>query len=701
MSTADYAKHAYGLAPSADEALLTRLVNEIYRTPAGGLGPSPNFADPAAGGLGFSPGAVTSSLPGPLSEPSPVHSAAPSSAPPDLAVANVLAATAPKPSQGGPSVGGFGGSPGAGAVPGFNFAEPTKTFAAQPTTFAAQPTTVAAQPTAVSSRPPEAPLDDLIAQALGGSAYSGPSLGGLGASPGVATTATPAAAGAKPSYGEAFAFDVDPLGLDAPAHEAYKPLLTYDLREQSAPSTVPDSAPKPASTYYYVDTAAPSVAPSAGQAKTDDKAIRRFENKPQRDPKFASAHPPFDINAIRSDFPILSERVNGKPLIWLDNAATTQKPKAVIDRLSYFYEHENSNIHRAAHELAARATDAYEDARETVRRFLNAPTTDSIVFARGTTEAINLVAQSWGRQHVGPGDEIIVTNLEHHANIVPWQLLAWERGAKIRVAPVDDTGQILIHEYQKLFNARTRIVSFTQVSNALGTVTPAKEMIQIARRHNVKVLLDGAQSVSHMKVDVQDLDPDFFVFSGHKVFGPTGIGVLYGKTEVLNAMQPWQGGGNMIADVTFERTLFHDAPLRFEAGTGNIADAVGLAAAITYVERIGMDKINAYEHGLIEYATHGLSRIRGLTIVGCAKEKAGVISFVLDGYKSEEVGAALNAEGIAVRSGHHCAQPILRRFGHETTVRPSFAFYNTCEEIDVLVETVERLARDGDLHRTR
>ncbi len=679
MSTADYAKHAYGLAPSADEALLTRLVNEIYRTPAGGMGPAPNFADPAAGGLGFSPGAVTTSLTGPVSEPTPVHTALPSGSPPDLSAGNVLAATAPKPSAGGPSVGGFGASPGAGnSIPGFNFgaAEPSKTLAAQPTT--------------VSSKPPETPLDDLVVQALGGSAYTGPSLGGLGASPGIATSGT---APVSAPRGET-PFAVDPLGLDGPGTGDLGPLLRFDDRQRDVPKSAEG---KPASSFYYFDT----TAPSAGKADEPDKALQRFDRKTERDPKFASAHPPFDVNAIRRDFPILSEKVNGKPLIWFDNAATTQKPKSVIDRLSYFYEHENSNIHRAAHELAARATDAYEDAREAVRRFLNAPSTESIVFARGTTEAINLVAQSWGRQHIGPGDEIIVTNLEHHANIVPWQLLAWEKGAKIRVAPVDDLGQIRLDEYQKLFNSRTRIVSFTQVSNALGTVTPAKEMIEIARRYGVRVLLDGAQSVSHMKVDVQDLDPDFFVFSGHKLFGPTGIGALYGKPEVLNAMQPWQGGGNMIADVTFERTLFHPAPLRFEAGTGNIADAVGLAAAIEYVERIGLDKIGEYEHGLLEYATHHLSRIPGLTIIGRAKEKASVISFVLDGFKSEEIGAALNAEGIAVRSGHHCAQPILRRFGHETTVRPSFAFYNTCGEIDVLVDAVKKLANESDLSRAR
>jgi cysteine desulfurase/selenocysteine lyase len=771
MSTADYAKHAYSAAPSADEALLTRLVNEIYRTPAGGMGPSPNFADPAAGGIGLSPGALTTHAPAPITEPTPVQSAIPSGSPPDLSAGHVLAATLPKPSLGGPSTGGAGVSPGAAqALPGFGapgLAEPQRTSLAQPSG---------------SSKPADYALDDLVAQAGVGTAYTGPSLSGLGASPGIVTSdgSGSPAVGTVP-YGGAAALDVDPLGLDSPENDILRslaidgsnqpaqrngvpasagyrdtPLSGSDrgapasnsdrgvpasagyretptasadrgapvsTRERGGPaatgyqgapasngyqgshgapasasgdgastaagnSATPASVGRPSTPEYYFDRSSPSRT----DGKADESALRRFERKPARDPKFASAHPPFDVHAIRRDFPILSEKVNGKPLIWFDNAATTQKPKAVIDRLSCFYEHENSNIHRAAHELAARATDAYEDARETVRRFLNAPSVDSIVFARGTTEAINLVAQSWGRQHIGPGDEIIITHLEHHANIVPWQMLCWEKGAKIRVAPVDDFGQVRLDEYQKLFNSRTRLVSFTHVSNALGTVTPAKDMIDIARRYNVKVLLDGAQSVSHKKVDVQELDPDFFVFSGHKIFGPTGIGALYGKPEVLNAMQPWQGGGNMIADVTFERTLFQPAPLRFEAGTGNIADAVGLAAALEYVERIGLDKIDAYEHSLVEYATHHLSPIPGLTIVGRAKEKASVVSFVLDGYESEEVGAALNAEGIAVRSGHHCAQPILRRFGHETTVRPSFAFYNTFDEIDLLVDTVRKLA---------
>jgi len=411
---------------------------------------------------------------------------------------------------------------------------------------------------------------------------------------------------------------------------------------------------------------------------------------------FASAHPPFDVNAIRRDFPILSEHVNGRPLVWLDNAATTQKPQAVIDRLAHFYAHENSNIHRAAHALAARATDAYEGARQKIQRFINAPSVDEIVFTRGTTEAINLVAATFGLKHVGEGDEIVITHLEHHANIVPWQQLALAKGAKLRVAPVDDRGVVLLEEYGKLLHGRTRLVSFTQVSNALGTVTPAREMVEMAKRVGATVLVDGAQSVSHMKVDVQALGADLFVFSGHKLFGPTGIGVLWGKKHLLDSLPPYQTGGNMIQDVTLERSIFHNAPNRFEAGTGNIADAVGLGAAIDYVERIGLENISRYEHGLMAYATQKLlAEVPGIRIIGTSPDKAGVISLVLKGVPSEEVGARLNTYGIAVRSGHHCAQPILRRFGQETTVRPSFAFYNTCGEIDLLVSALREIQRDA------
>ena len=373
----------------------------------------------------------------------------------------------------------------------------------------------------------------------------------------------------------------------------------------------------------------------------------------------------FDAASIRNDFPILYEKVHGKRLIWLDNGATTQKPQAVIDRLGYFYAHENSNVHRGAHTLAARSTDAYEDARDKVRRFLSASSKKEIVFVRGATEGVNLVAQSWGRRNIKAGDEIVVTWLEHHANIVPWQQLCLESGAKLRVAPVDDRGDIMLDEYEKLLGPRTRIVALTQVSNALGTVTPAAEMIAMAHRHGALALVDGAQSVSHRRTDVQALDADFFVLSGHKMFAPTGIGVVYGKQRILEAMPPWQGGGNMIADVTFERTVYQPSPERFEAGTGNIADAVGLGAAIDYLDRVGMEAIQRHEHDLIEQAVSGLGAIPGLRLIGAPRERAGVVSFVLDGCRTEDVGKALDRDGIAVRAGHHCAQPILRRFGLE------------------------------------
>ena len=403
----------------------------------------------------------------------------------------------------------------------------------------------------------------------------------------------------------------------------------------------------------------------------------------------------FDVHAVRNDFPILAETIDGHPLVWLDNAATTQKPQSVIDRLASFYAHENSNIHRAAHELAARATDAYEAARETVRRFVNARSVNEIVFVRGTTEGINLVAQSWGRQNLASGDEILITWLEHHANIVPWQQLAAQTGAVLKIAPVDGRGEICLDEYEKLLGPKTKLVAFAQVSNALGTVTQAAEMTRLAHGWGAKVLVDGAQSVSHMRTDVLALGCDWFVFSGHKVFGPTGIGALYGREDLLNATEPWQGGGNMIQDVTFERTLYQDAPARFEAGTGNIADAAGLGAALEYVERIGIDNIARHEHDLLVYGTRLLSEIPGLRIIGQAAEKAGVLSFVLDGHDTVKIGGALNREGIAVRAGHHCAQPILRRFGLEATVRPSLALYNTHADLDALATAVWKIVRAG------
>jgi cysteine desulfurase/selenocysteine lyase len=467
------------------------------------------------------------------------------------------------------------------------------------------------------------------------------------------------------------------------------------------PSSVPTETPTQADLTSVPGTSMPSAKtalPSAASASTTTPPASPFEFLPDVVPDIGTAKRPFDARLIRRDFPILEERVHGRQLVWLDNAATTQKPNAVIDRVSYFYRHENSNIHRAAHDLAARATDAYESAREKARRFLNASATREIIFVRGATEGINLVAQSWGRRNVQKDDEIVITWLEHHANIVPWQQLCSEKGARLRVAPVNDRGEIILEEYERLLGPRTRIVSFSQVSNALGTITPAREMIEMAHRHGARVLVDGAQAVSHMRADVQALNCDFYVFSGHKVFAPTGIGVLYGKPDVLENMPPWQGGGNMIADVTFEKTTYQPAPERFEAGTGNIADAVGLGAALDYVEQIGIETIAAYEHELLNYGMAGLQTVPGLRLIGTAREKAGVMSFVLDDMRTEDVGVALNEEGIAVRSGHHCAQPILRRMGVESTVRPSIAFYNTCEELDQLVATLLRI-HTGRGHR--
>jgi cysteine desulfurase / selenocysteine lyase len=409
----------------------------------------------------------------------------------------------------------------------------------------------------------------------------------------------------------------------------------------------------------------------------------------------------FDAHRIKRDFPILRERIHGRELVWLDNAATTQKPRAVIDRLSTFYERENSNVHRAAHTLAARATDALEKARETTARFLRAPSANQIIFVRGATEAINLVAQSWGRRYVERDDEVVVTWLEHHANIVPWQQLCGEKQARLRVAPVDSRGQVILERYERLLGPKTRIVSLAHVSNALGTVLPVREMIAMAHRHGAVVLVDGAQAVSHMPVDVQALDCDFYAFSGHKVFGPTGIGVLYGKESVLESMPPWQGGGNMIADVTFERTVYQPPPGRFEAGTASIADAAALGTALEYVSALGMETIHQYEADLLEYATEQLIRVPGLTLVGTADDKAGVLSFVLDGVRTQDVGALLDQEGIAVRAGHHCAQPIHRRFGLESTVRASLALYNTREDIDALVSAVRRLREGPSLRPPR
>ena len=400
---------------------------------------------------------------------------------------------------------------------------------------------------------------------------------------------------------------------------------------------------------------------------------------------------PFDVESVRKDFPALHQSVNGHRLVWLDNAATTHKPQSVIDATSEFYGRHNSNIHRAAHTLAARATDLFEGGRETVRRFLNAPSKDDIVFLRGTTEAINLVASSYGRANIGPGDEIIVSTIEHHANIVPWQLLTQATGATLRVIPVNDRGEIIFEQFAALLSGRTRIVSVTHVANALGTVNPVREIIALAHAYGVPVLVDAAQSTPHIPIDVQSLDADFVVFSGHKVFGPTGIGALYGKKHLLEAMPPWQGGGHMIEDVTFSKTVYKGAPEKFEAGTPDIAGAVGLGAALDYLEGVGLPAIAAYEHDLLDYAQGGLAEVRGLRLIGTAREKASVMSFVIEGHENEAVAHHLDRHGIAVRSGHHCALPALRRFGVDQSIRASLAFYNTREEVDVFLRALHTL----------
>jgi cysteine desulfurase/selenocysteine lyase len=394
------------------------------------------------------------------------------------------------------------------------------------------------------------------------------------------------------------------------------------------------------------------------------------------------------VEAVRKDFPILSEKNSGKPLIFLDNAATTQKPQSVIDATSYFYEHDNSNIHRAAYELSVRATKAFEGAREKVADFLGARSSQEIVFTRGTTEAINLVANTFGRRFIGQGDEIILSQLEHHANIVPWQMLAKQVGAVIKVIPINDRGELILEKYIRLISPRTKLVSVAHVSNSLGTINPVEEIIQIAHAHGVHVLVDGAQSTPHLPINVQALDADFLVFSGHKVFGPTGIGALYGKSHLLEVLPPWQGGGHMIRDVTFERTIFQNAPEKFEAGTPDIAGAVGLGAAIDYMHKVGIHNIAAYEHSLLEYATPRLASVPGLRPIGTAATKASVLSFVIPGIPNETIASHLDKQGIAVRSGHHCAMPAIRHFGLESSVRPSLAFYNTTDEIDTLVATL-------------
>ena len=606
--------------------------------------------------------------------------------------------------------------------------------------------TIAALANALFQAPPGGPAASPLAApaeagfnaprpSFGASGLEAPALGssetGGVAPPHVSPLAAPAEAAfhaPRPSFGASGIEFPPPPAQIGPGllPEALAEFLTLAPHAHWETAAEPPAPPAPEGGYGFLEEArgASHEAPAASRlpATPKSEAFRQNGGRPRHgeappaqakrapgietrsfSPEFSSTLEPglagrldhgpriFDVASIRKDFPILSERVHGKPLIWFDNAATTQKPQAVIDRLAHFYAHENSNIHRAAHAIAARADEAYDSARDTVAKFLGASSSEEVVFVRGTTEGINLIAKSWGEANLRAGDEILVTHLEHHANIVPWSQLCAKTGAKLRVAPVTDDAELIVEEFERLIGPRTKLVAFTQVANAVGTVTPVETLTAIAKRHGATVLVDGAQSVSHMPVDVQAIGCDFFVFSGHKVFGPTGIGAVWGRKEIWEKTPPWQGGGNMIADVTFERIVYQPPPSRFEAGTGNIADAVGLAAALDYVERIGRPTIARYEHELLVYATNRMLEIPGLRLVGTAPEKASVLSFVLEGWETREVGVALDREGIAVRAGHHCAQPILRRLGLETTVRPSLAFYNTCEEVDVMIDALRRL----------
>lgn len=401
----------------------------------------------------------------------------------------------------------------------------------------------------------------------------------------------------------------------------------------------------------------------------------------------------FDVAKIRGDFPILSRTVYNRPLVYLDNSATTQKPRVVVDSIVREYYSENANVHRGVHFLSQQATDLYEQARGRVRTFINARSDKEIVFTRGTTESLNLVASSFGERFMGEGDEVIISAMEHHSNIVPWQLLQERKGIRLRVIPINDRGELLLDEYEKLFNKRTRIVAVTHVSNVLGTVNPVKQIAAVAHAHGVPVLVDGAQSVPHIAVDVQDMDCDFFVFSGHKVYGPTGIGVLYGKESLLNELPPYQGGGEMIKNVHFEHTEYEDAPLRFEAGTPDYVGAHALAAAIDYVSALGMENIAAHEHSLLAYATERMNCIPGMRIFGQAENKSAVLSFVVGNIHPLDLGTLLDRFGVAVRTGHHCAQPLMERMGVQSMARASFALYNTCEEVDTLCESIERITK--------
>ncbi len=533
-----------------------------------------------------------------------------------------------------------------------------------------------AAPIPAAGAPSPADGSALAAAPSGPSAPSAPLPPSSPASPAPTSANVPVASGVG---------DVDPRSpFDAPldfsaitapsdpfAGQGFDPALSLPL------SLLDPRAPSP-----ELPLPAPQGPPASPAVPTFDA----FEISPTSDPSIRSlGNAPFDANVLKREFPILNEPVRGKRLVWLDNAATTQKPQTVIDRLSHFYEHENSNIHRAAHTLAARATDAYESARESVRRFLNAPSTREIVFVRGTTEGINLIAQSWGRRNVGPGDEIVISWLEHHANIVPWQMLCSEKGARLRVAPVDDRGQVILEEYEKLLGPKTKLVSFTQVSNALGTVNPLAEVIGMAKAHGVPVLVDGAQGAPHLGFDAPASGADFYAFSGHKLYGPTGIGVLWAKREHLEAMPPWQGGGDMIRSVGFDKTTFAPPPAKFEAGTPAIAQAIGLGAAVAWLQEIGVGAAIAHEREIVAYAEAALREVPGLRFVGTPRERSGAISFLLGDVHPHDVATIVDRHGVAVRAGHHCAQPVMKRYGIAATVRASFGVYSTREDVDALV----------------
>jgi cysteine desulfurase / selenocysteine lyase len=399
----------------------------------------------------------------------------------------------------------------------------------------------------------------------------------------------------------------------------------------------------------------------------------------------------FEVEDVRLDFPILHQKVHGKPLVYLDNAATTQKPLPVIEAIENYYRRDNSNIHRGVHALSERATENYERVRIAAQHFLNAADSKEVIFVRGTTEAINLVAQTYGRQHVGRGDEVLISAMEHHSNIVPWQMLCEEKGAKLRVAPINDRGELLLDEFEKLLGPKTRIVAISHLSNALGTINPVREIVRMAHVRGIPVLVDGAQAAPRMSVDVRELDVDFYAISGHKMYAPTGIGVLYGKTKLLEAMPPYQGGGDMIASVSFDKTVYNRLPYKFEAGTPNIADTIGLGAAIEYLEKLGLEQVERHEQDLLAYATREVEAIRGVSVVGTARDKAGVLSFTMDGIHPHDIGTILDREGIAVRTGHHCAQPVMQRFGIPATVRASFGLYNTRGEVDALVAGIHKV----------